>query len=155
MSAPWQTPDMASSMHMLAELPPGLHVLLAEDNDLNRELACELLQLHGLPVLTAANGNEAVECAARVEQPLDMVLMDMQMPGMDGLEATRLLRRMPHRRGVPVIAMTANASQEDRRRCMDAGMDDHLAKPFDLTRLTLTLRRWLTPHTAHGGGTAS
>jgi len=139
----------------LANLPAGRHVLLAEDNDLNRELACELLKLHGLTVHTAANGKEAVAFATPTDQPLDLILMDMQMPEMDGLEATRLLRSMPHRQQVPVIAMTANASLDDRQRCIDAGMNDHLSKPFELTRLTLTLQRWLTPPPDGGGGSAT
>lgn len=134
-----------SSLPMMAKLPAGLNVLLAEDNELNRELACELLQLHGLTVHTATNGREAVSLAANPNQTLDLILMDMQMPEMDGLEATRLVRAMPHRQQVPVIAMTANASLDDRQRCIDAGMNDHLPKPFELTRLTLTLQRWLAP----------
>ena len=139
----------------LAELPAGLHILLAEDNDLNRELACELLKLHGLTVHTATNGREAVDFAARVDQPIDLILMDMQMPEVDGLEATRLLRRMPHRQQVPIIAMTANASLDDRQRCIEAGMNDHLPKPFELTRLTLALKRWLAPPADQGGGPAT
>jgi two-component system, sensor histidine kinase and response regulator len=79
----------------------------------------------------------------------------MQMPEMDGLEATRLLRRMPHRQAVPIIAMTANASVDDRQRCIDAGMNDHLPKPFELTRLTQTLQRWLAPRADQGGGPAA
>ena len=140
---------------MLSGLPAGLHVLLAEDNELNRELACELLRLHGLTVHTASNGREAVEWAAHVDQPIDLILMDMQMPEMDGLEATRLLRRMPHRQHVPIIAMTANASLDDRQHCIEAGMSDHLAKPFELTRLTLTLKRWLAPRADQGAGPAT
>ena len=140
---------------MLTELPAGRHILLAEDNDLNRELACELLKLHGLTVHTATNGREAIECAARTDQPIDLILMDMQMPEIDGLEATRLLRRMPHRQQVPVIAMTANASRDDRQRCIDAGMNDHLPKPFELTRLTETLKRWLAPRADEGDGPAT
>jgi CheY-like chemotaxis protein/nitrogen-specific signal transduction histidine kinase len=135
----------------LAELPAGRHILLAEDNELNRELASELLKLHGLTVHTTSNGREAVEFAAHVDQAIDLILMDMQMPEMDGLEATRLLRRMPHRQQVPVVAMTANATLEDRQRCLDAGMNDHLPKPFELERLTVTLKRWLTPTPADSG----
>ncbi len=146
-----ETSTEAPHAPMLAGLPAGLHVLLAEDNDLNRELACELLKLHGLTVHTAANGREAVEFAAHVDQTIDLILMDMQMPEMDGLEATRLLRRMPHRQQVPVIAMTANASLDDRQRCIDAGMNDHLPKPFELTRLTQALKRWLAPRAADQG----
>lgn len=134
-----------ASLPVLAKLPAGLNVLLAEDNELNRELACELLQLHGLTVHTASNGREAVSLAANPSQAIDLILMDMQMPEMDGLQATRLVRAMPHRQHVPVIAMTANASLDDRQRCIDAGMNDHLPKPFELTRLTLTLQRWLAP----------
>jgi two-component system, sensor histidine kinase and response regulator len=145
----------APSLPLLANLPAGLNVLLAEDNELNRELARELLLLHGLTVHTATNGREAVSLAANPDQAVDLILMDMQMPEMDGLEATRLVRAMPHRQQVPVIAMTANASLNDRQRCVDAGMNDHLPKPFDLTRLTLTLHRWLVPPPDDGGGPAS
>ncbi len=143
------TPSCAPS---LSGLPSGLRVLLVEDNELNRELACELLRLHGLTVDTATNGREAVEFAAQAERRIDLVLMDMQMPEMDGLEATRLLRQMPNRQHLPIIAMTANASLEDRQRCIDAGMDDHLPKPFELTRLTQTLKQWLAPANQDGGG---
>ena len=145
----------AHATPMLANLPAGLQVLLVEDNDLNRDLACELLKLHGLTAHTAANGREAVDVAARTDLALDLILMDMQMPEMDGLEATRLLRRMPHRQAVPIIAMTANASVDDRQRCIDAGMNDHLPKPFELTRLTQTLQRWLAPRADQGGGPAA
>lgn len=147
-------PD-APSLPMLTHLPAGLNVLLAEDNELNRELACELLQLHGLTVHTASNGREAVALAANSDQAIDLILMDMQMPEMDGLEATRLVRDMPHRQQVPIIAMTANASLDDRQRCIDAGMNDHLPKPFELTRLTLTLQRWLAPPPDERGGPVS
>ena len=151
---PQDTQTSAEPAHapLLSGLPAGRQVLLAEDNELNRELACELLKLHGLTVHTAANGREAVEFAAHVDQPIDLILMDMQMPEMDGLEATRLLRRMPHRQQVPVIAMTANASLDDRQRCIDAGMNDHLPKPFELARLTQALKRWLAPRAADQGG---
>ena len=145
----------AHTTPMLANLPAGLQVLLVEDNDLNRDLACELLKLHGLTAHTAANGREAVDVAARTDLTLDLILMDMQMPEMDGLEATRLLRQMPHRQAVPIIAMTANASVDDRQRCIDAGMNDHLPKPFELTRLTQTLQRWLAPRADQGGGPAA
>ena len=140
------SPNATTDTTNKPESPPfssNLHVLLAEDNDLNRELARELLQLLGLTVHTASNGHEALALAAQADQALDLILMDMQMPEMDGLEATRQIRQMPHRLNLPVIAMTANASLEDRQRCLDAGMNDHLSKPFELTRLTLILQRWL------------
>ena len=126
----------------------GRKVLLVEDNDLNRELATELLTHFGLQVQEAEDGREAV---ARVEaEEHDIVLMDMQMPEMDGLEATRLIRAMPNRRTLPILAMTANASVEDRRRCLDVGMNDHVAKPFDPAVLASKLVHWVRA----GGGQA-
>jgi len=119
----------------------GRRVLLVEDNPINQEVANELLQTVALNVTVAHDGVEALAAAER--QPFDLVLMDMQMPVMDGLEATRRLRAMPATRHVPIIAMTANAFDEDRAACLAAGMDDHVAKPVDPDRLYRVLRRWI------------
>jgi signal transduction histidine kinase/ActR/RegA family two-component response regulator/HPt (histidine-containing phosphotransfer) domain-containing protein len=111
----------------------GARVLVAEDNPLNRELMLDLLQRQGVSVVLAENGAEALERLA--SEPIDLVLMDMQMPVMDGLEATRRLRRLPDHARTPVIAMTASAFGDDRQACFDAGMDGHLAKPVDPDQL--------------------
>ena len=125
---------------LLRERHAGQRVLLVEDNPINREVAAELLRATGLAVETADQGERAVELATT--RPYDVVLMDVQMPVMDGLEATRQLRRRVGR-GLPIIAMTANAFSDDRRACLDAGMNDHLSKPVDPDALYATLKRWL------------
>jgi PAS domain S-box-containing protein len=120
---------------------PGARVLLAEDNPINQEVATELLRAAGLQVDVAANGAQAVQLAR--QQVYDLVLMDMQMPEVDGLAATRQLRAMPPYKRTPILAMTANAFGDDRRACLDAGMDDHIAKPVDPELLYAMLGRWL------------
>ncbi len=119
----------------------GARLLLAEDDPVNREVALALLTDVGLVVDIATDGNEAV--AKGADAGYDAILMDMQMPGMDGLEATRALRAAPGCRLVPVIAITANAFDDDRRRCFDAGMSDFVAKPVDPRDLYAVLLRWL------------
>jgi two-component system, sensor histidine kinase and response regulator len=125
--------------------PPPLPVLIAEDNLVNQRLAARLLEKRGLLAHVVGDGREALEALERGDYAL--VLMDCQMPGMDGYEATRELRRREGRRGdgrrVPVIAMTAHAMSGDRERCLSAGMDDYLAKPFDVAALEAALARWL------------
>jgi CheY-like chemotaxis protein len=119
-------------------------VLLVDDNPVNLEVAAELLRAVGLEVLLADDGAQAVALAAQ-RQPA-LILMDMQMPGMDGLAATRTIRAQPATAGaphLPILAMTANAFGEDRQACLDAGMDDHIAKPVDPEMLYTTLLRWL------------
>jgi CheY-like chemotaxis protein len=114
----------------------GDRVLLAEDNLVNQEVAVELLRDVGLSVDVATDGRQAVEMARAVAY--DLILMDMQMPGMDGLTATGVVRGVPHHARTPILAMTANAFEEDRKACLAAGMDDHIAKPFrddDLIRV--------------------
>ena len=118
----------------------GHRVLLAEDNPVNREVAVELLQAVGLQVLTAGDGADALRQA--LAQPVDLVLMDVQMPGMDGLEATRRIRAAGLRL-LPIIAMTANAFGEDRAACLAAGMHAHVSKPVDPERLYESLLLWL------------
>jgi PAS domain S-box-containing protein len=128
----------------------GLRLLLAEDDELNQAVACGLLERVGLQVDVAADGQEAL---ARVTSAhYDLVLMDMNMPGLGGLEATRRLRQLPQGERLPIIAMTASAFGEDRQACLDAGMDDHIPKPVDPDLLYATLLRWL-PADATTGAT--
>ncbi len=119
----------------------GARILLAEDEALNREIATSLLEDLELAVDTAEDGAEAVRLAG--ERDYDLILMDMQMPGLDGLAATRAIRARPGGERIPILAMTANAFAEDRARCLAAGMDDFIAKPVDPDMLFATLRRWL------------
>jgi PAS domain S-box-containing protein len=121
----------------------GARVLLVEDNDINQQVASELLRDCGLVVDVADNGRQALERLAGADY--ELVLMDMQMPVMDGLDATRAIRAQPRWRGLPVVAMTANAMAEDRQRCLDAGMNDFVAKPIEPERLFRVLTQWL-PH---------
>ena len=122
---------------------PG-RVLVVEDNDVNRMIAREVLQSLGLTVLEAADGQQALDMLAR--HAVDLVLMDCQMPVLDGYATTRELRRREARLGlprVPVLALTADAFDEDAQRSLDAGMDAHLAKPYTRDQLRLLLNAWL------------
>ncbi len=122
----------------------GVRILLVEDNDINQEIAGELLTQVGVEVTVANNGLEAVEKAEK--QEFDLILMDIQMPVMDGLEATRRIRAMPHvRPDLPIIAMTAHALVDDKEKSLEAGMDEHITKPIDPPRLFSTLRHWIKP----------
>jgi CheY-like chemotaxis protein len=117
-----------------------LRILLAEDNVVNQKLALRLLSQMGFRADVAANGLEAIQAIER--QPYDVVLMDVQMPEMDGLEATRQIcaRWLPSDRP-RIVAMTANAMQGDREMCLEAGMDDYLAKPIRVDELILALEK--------------
>jgi two-component system sensor histidine kinase/response regulator len=126
---------------MLRERHAGARVLVAEDHAVNREVAIAQLQSVGLKVDTACDGQEAVDKVAA--QDYDLVLMDMQMPRLDGLAATRAIRALPGRGRLPILALTANAFAENRMQCLAAGMNDFVAKPVDLDRLCATLLLWL------------
>jgi two-component system, sensor histidine kinase and response regulator len=125
---------------LLRQRHAGQRVLLAEDNPINQEVAVELLRSAGLVIETAENGAQALELAT--SRPYDLVLMDVQMPVMDGLQATQAIRERLGR-SLAIVAMTANAFGEDRAACIEAGMNDHLPKPVDPERLFAMLARWL------------
>ncbi|MBF0371368.1 MAG: response regulator [Magnetococcales bacterium] len=121
----------------------GARVLLVEDNTINQQVAIELLEGLGMTVILAENGKDAVAAVAR--GGLDLVLMDIQMPEMDGLEATRWIRKDERRNNVPILATTAHAMDRDREKCLAAGMNDHLTKPLDPEVLAEALIQWITP----------
>ena len=117
----------------------GLHFLVVEDNMLNRQVVFELLRNEGADVTLAEGGIKGVQLATQEATSFDAVLMDIQMPDIDGFEATRRIRASADKGSLKIIAMTANASQQDRQACSEAGMDDHLSKPIDLEKMVATL----------------
>ena len=125
----------------------GLRVLLAEDNEMNQDLAMELLGDAGIDVVLANNGQEVLDLLAR-DPDVDGVLMDCQMPVMDGYTATQALRRMAQFERLPIVAMTANAMAGDRDKVIAAGMWDHIAKPINVDEMFITMARWMKPSAA-------
>lgn len=121
----------------------GASILLVEDNIVNQEMAVEILEDAGLHVHIANNGFEAL--AKLREGVFDGILMDCQMPIMDGFEATKAIRQQPQYASLPILAMTANAMAGDKERCFLAGMNDHIAKPIDVSQLFLTMAKWINP----------
>jgi len=121
----------------------GAWILLVEDNEINQQVARELLEGAGLPVSIATNGDEAVRAVK--EKDFAAVLMDVQMPVMDGYQATREIRKDERLKDLPIIAMTAHAMIGDRQRCLDVGMNDYVSKPVDPEELFSTLVKWIKP----------
>ncbi len=119
----------------------GTRILLAEDEPINQEVSRGLLEDVGLTVELAEDGGVAVAMAQRSHY--DLILMDMQMPQMNGVEATRVIRALPGYAQTPILAMTANAFEGDRKVCIEAGMDDHIGKPVAPEILYATLVKWL------------
>ena len=134
----------------------GVRVLLVEDNEMNRQISVELLKSAGVMVEVACDGREAVDklMQTKAELPYDMVLMDIQMPNMDGYEATRLIRMNEHLASLPIIAMTAHALDEEKQRCLAAGMNDHISKPIDSDVMFAKMNQWLNRRGSQrmGGG---
>ena len=166
--------DRQASYQEAAQKVKGAHLLLVEDNAVNQELALEILTEAGLRVDVASNGLEAVHMVARAlaTAAYDGVLMDCQMPVMDGFDATRKIRQEPRFADLPILAMTANAMAGDKEKCVECGMNDHIAKPIDVAQLFLTLAQWIkpkidlsegdprasgetTPHATHGAESAA
>jgi PAS domain S-box-containing protein len=153
----WFTVEMDVSTRALgvsvatdATLPPpvlgralrGKRVLIAEDNEYNQQILAELLFAVGMRVTLASNGLHAIDALTHSDT-FDVVIMDVQMPEMDGLEAVRRIRALPRFATLPIVAMTANASDQDREACLAAGMNDYQSKPIDPVRLYSTLERWI------------
>ncbi|VAX09525.1 diguanylate cyclase/phosphodiesterase (GGDEF & EAL domains) with PAS/PAC sensor(s) [hydrothermal vent metagenome] len=123
----------------------GARILLVEDNEMNQQVAYELLEMAQLVVTIANNGQEAVDLVRAANPPFDCILMDVQMPVVDGYEATRMIRLDEQFRDLPIIAMTANVMTSDRKKAQEAGMNDHVAKPIDPKDMYATIARWVKP----------
>ncbi|MBF0177170.1 MAG: response regulator [Magnetococcales bacterium] len=135
----------------MASVLKGARVLLVEDNLLNRQVASEILHNAGLEVFQAADGDAAIQFLE--SQTPDIILMDVQMPGLDGFQTTRVLRNDARFQDLPIVAMTAHALKGDREKCLNAGMNDYVTKPIDVRTLMTTLARWVQPSRRDGATT--
>ena len=138
---------LAPAVDRHADRLRGVRILLAEDNEINQQIAVELLEGVGATVEVANNGLQAVRKMLEQPEPptVDVVLMDLQMPEMDGYQATRKIRSDPRFASFPIIAMTAHATIEERQKCLEAGMNGHVSKPIDPSALFETLERFVAP----------
>jgi len=134
-------PDPEEAESLIGERFVGLRVLVVEDDEINREIAVEMLAETGLLIDTAEDGQVAVERVREADYAL--ILMDMQMPRMDGLQATLQIRALPGQADTPIVAMTANAFAEDRARCFEVGMNDFIPKPVEPGLLLRVVLKWL------------
>ncbi|WP_151704594.1 response regulator [Nitrincola alkalilacustris] len=134
-------PSIASSRETSSQPLAGMRLLVTEDNPINQEVARDILKQKGADVILASTGREALDILTTQTNLPDLVLMDVQMPEMDGLEATRRLRQDPRFSELPIVAMTANVLKSDRDDCLRAGMNDHIAKPLDVDEMISKLLR--------------
>lgn len=140
-SAPEQLAPTDRQTLPISLSPAEVHVLIVEDEPINREIAAALLEEFGFRASSAVDGRDALRLFQ--QETFSLILMDMQMPNMDGLEATRLIRQQPGGAAIPIIAMTANAFDDDQARCMAAGMNDFIPKPLDPEAFYVRLKYWL------------
>ncbi|MEF8698837.1 MAG: response regulator [Candidatus Accumulibacter sp. UW20] len=142
----WPAGNTAAAPEQLPTTYRDARVLVVDDQALNREIVCELLAIVGIVPQLAENGRQALTLlAAAGAQAFDLVLMDIQMPLLDGLAATRAIRALPGFATLPIIAMTAHTMVHEKQSCLDQGMNDHLGKPFSLPAFFALLARWLPP----------
>jgi len=141
------TIELQANEAVVAKLK-GARVLLVEDNEMNLELVTELLSTHGIQVKVARDGLQALGILSK--HPFDGVLMDCQMPVMDGYETTRRIRNMEKFKALPILAMTANVMSGDKEKAIAAGMNDHIAKPIDVDEIFHIMAKWITPSTGSG-----
>jgi len=139
--APADTAIAPADAPAFAAIEDGVRVLLVEDHPLSQEILTEMLEELGCEVTIAGTGVEALDLAGA--SAFDLILMDLQLPGIDGLAATRLIRLLPAYRRTPIVALSANAFREDRARALDAGMNEHVAKPVTASGLAAVLQRWV------------
>lgn len=140
---PLHVGKVTANCYERAKILENVRVLLVEDNEINQEVAALFLRKAGIDVTIASDGQEAVEWT--LQHDFDAVLMDIQMPVMDGYEATRIIRKLPNKQNLPIIAMTAAALQHDRDLCLAAGMNDHVGKPVSPDALIDVLIKWISP----------
>ncbi|SMF94172.1 PAS fold-containing protein [Methylomagnum ishizawai] len=143
-----EVPCGGDTLAELAAPLAGADILLVEDTEINREMMADILENLGMRPRVAGNGREALRAVARAVP--EAVLMDCQMPIMDGYEATRELRKQAHLRALPIIALTAHAMANDRERCLEAGMNAYLSKPVDIPQLIRALAQWVRPRARSG-----
>ena len=142
-------PDTESTKGIWDSIPQfsDKHILLVEDNEINQLVAVELLNKFGITSSIANNGREGVELFEQQGEKFDLILMDLQMPEMDGFEATNLIRKINNGKDIPIIAMTAAAMPKDVEEAIQSGMDAHISKPIDVKIFIQTLNRFLQKQT--------
>jgi CheY-like chemotaxis protein len=133
---------MVRRLHSSVEVLSGRTVLIVDDDVRNIFALTSLLERHGMQVISAENGREALERLQHAPA-IDVILMDVMLPEMDGYETTRAIRRLPQHRSLPILALTAKAMKGDREKCLAAGASDYIAKPVEADHLVAQLRRWL------------
>jgi CheY-like chemotaxis protein len=139
---PKEKQNIIRKLHKTDEVLKNRSVLIVDDDDRNVYSLLNALEPEGLTCFKAANGKEALDVLKR-EKHIDLILMDVMMPEMDGFEATKAIRSMPEYRRVPIIALTAKAMKDDREKCLAAGMSDYISKPLNVQQLLSLMRVWL------------